>query len=168
MNLLYHYTKTRDTELFLGLQNLFLLLKIWLWKEPTMPFSFHYFWKRESKGLPVIVCYCPQNVWQGVWVQTSWQFIPDFRWFRSSVNTFSSSSRGTNQFSIHVSAKPDSDWDLVLRDNLAQIFSGTECSAIPLHTFLVERRARYVKIILETYYEKSLGLKYVKVNHREH
>ena len=84
-------------------------------------------------------------------------FLQQFSWYFS---------RGTKQFSIYVSAKSNYDWTFVLTNNIPQIASGAACSEVPLHTFLVKRRARYMKIILETFYGNGPGLKYIGVDHR--
>ena len=76
------------------------------------------------------------------------------------------SSRGIDLFTIEVSAHLHAGYSLVLSDNLPNISPGTTCEEIPLHSFSVERRARYVKIISKTFHGIGPGLKYVRVNHR--
>ena len=47
---------------------------------------------------------------------------------------------------------------------LPRIVQGTACTDIPLHTFDINKKARYVKIVMETYYAYGSGLKYVHIN----
>ena len=75
-------------------------------------------------------------------------------------------SYGTNQFSVYVSLKPDSEWSKVLTSNLPNAKDVT-CENIPLMVYDIQRTGRYVKVTMHSFYDNGAGLQYVGIDFEE-
>ena len=75
-------------------------------------------------------------------------------------------SYGTNQFSVHVSLKSDSEWSLTLTRNLPDA-RNVACESIPLMVFDINRSGRYAKLTLDSFYHTGAGLQHVNFDFTE-
>ena len=73
-------------------------------------------------------------------------------------------SRGTDQFSVYVSDQAEGDWTHIVTDQIPSVFHLGPNEDIPLHSFDIKAKGRYVKVTLDSYFHSGAGLRYVNVN----